>query len=309
MGGSWMADPNGHWDACLGKEEHVVQQLHDIVEAQSFDGVDLDWEYFYDTPARQNFLKRVTKGLKVGMGSAPGLPKGQNIVSHAPMEPHIRPGQAYFDILQDSAQYIDFIMVQYYNGFVKPGRDGISVEITSWYSGEPDTYSAISHYTTIVDRVFNGDATSVVFGWCIGDCNAGFNVPDGSDAAKAMVDLKATHPCNGGAFFWVQAHDNGWSDSVSAVTSSTAGCSSGLTPTPLRNPQEEEEEEAMPPSSCQPIVRYNKGGSMKEKVCASAKFIKKAEKLCHRNLWDVSGRVWDVCCTECQYYKEWYGQK
>lgn len=116
------------------------------------------------------------------------------------MEPHIRPGQAYFDILQDSAQFIDFIMVQYYNGFVKPGKDGISVEITSWYSGEPDTYSAISHYTTIVDRVFNGDATSVVFGWCIGDCNAGFNVPDGSDAAKAMVDLKATHPCNGGAF-------------------------------------------------------------------------------------------------------------
>ena len=305
MGESWMADPNGHWDACLGKEEHVVQQLHDIVEAQSFDGVDLDWEYFYDTPARQNFLKQVTKGLKVGLGSAPGLPKGQNIVSHTPMEPHIRPGQAYFDILQDSAQFIDFIMVQYYNGFVKPGKDGISAEITSWYGGEPDTYSAMSHYTTIVDHIFNGDATSVVFGWCIGDCNAGFNVPDGSDAAKAMVDLKATHPCNGGAFLWVQAHDNGWSDSVAAVTSPTAGCSSGLTPTVPRNPQEEEEE--MPPSSCQPIVRYKKGGLMKEKVCASATFTKKAEKLCHLHLWDEPGRVWDACCTQCQYYKERYG--
>ena len=63
MGGSWLADPNGHWDACVGKEESVVQQLHDIVVAQNFDGVDIDYEYYYDTPERQNFLEKVTQGI------------------------------------------------------------------------------------------------------------------------------------------------------------------------------------------------------------------------------------------------------
>merc|ERR1711966_2473 len=38
--------------------------------------------------------------------------------------------------------------------------------------------------------------------------------------------------CNGGAFFWVASHDNGWASNLVQEVSLTAGCSVGGTPPP-----------------------------------------------------------------------------
>jgi len=67
MGGSWLKDPNGCWDACVGKESSVVTQLVNIVNNQKFDGVDIDYEYFYNTAARQKFIKDITTGLRANL--------------------------------------------------------------------------------------------------------------------------------------------------------------------------------------------------------------------------------------------------
>ena len=222
MGGTWMGSGGQPWDACYGKEESIVQQLHDIVLAQNFDGVDIDYEYFYDTPARKNFLIKITQGLKVGLGSAPKLPTGQDEVSHAPMENALRPGQAYFDILTDNAMHVDFLMPQYYNAYTYPARDGLTAVGSAGYS-------ALSHYKDMVNGIFAGDATSVVFGFCVTQCGT-FNA-NGVQAASVMSELATHYPCNGGAFFWVAADDldSSWSNPVSEALEQFEGCSADST--------------------------------------------------------------------------------
>merc|ERR1711862_41436 len=146
MGGSWEGDVNDCWDYCYGKEESVISQLNTIVRAQNFDGVDIDYEYFYESTEAQNFLRTVTLGLR------DTLPIG-SIVTHAPMDPDLLPTTEYYQILKDVSSSLDFIMPQYYNGYTRPALDGIG-------SG---SISALSHYTTLVDDMFNGDATKVLF--------------------------------------------------------------------------------------------------------------------------------------------------
>lgn len=155
MGGSWSGDVNDCWEYCYGKQQSVVDQLNTIVRAQNFDGIDIDYEYFYDTPAAQTFLHDVTVGLKTV------LPPGQNIVTHAPMETDCQQGTAYYNILKNNAAYLDFLMPQYYNGYTRPALDGLSTT-----SGGPRP-NALPHYNTLVDDVFSGDATRVIFGFCV----------------------------------------------------------------------------------------------------------------------------------------------
>ena len=49
MGGSWSGDTNNCWDHCFGRENAVSNQLVSIVSSEGYDGVDLDYEYCYDT--------------------------------------------------------------------------------------------------------------------------------------------------------------------------------------------------------------------------------------------------------------------
>lgn len=52
---------------------------------------------------------------------------------------------------------------------------------------------------------------------------------------------------------------------------------------------------------CGEQVEYIKNGVAKEKNCASNSF--NADNLCHRQLASGNGRVWDVCCEQCEELK------
>ena len=77
MGGSWAGDNNDCWEHCFGRETQVVNRLTDIVNDMGLDGVDIDYEYFYDDNQNgsgftkgakaQKFLKDVTLGLRQSM--------------------------------------------------------------------------------------------------------------------------------------------------------------------------------------------------------------------------------------------------
>jgi hypothetical protein len=225
MGGSWSGDVNDCWDYCFGKEASVVNQLSTIVNSQNFDGVDIDYEYFYeDSPANRpswnkgteaiNFLRQVTTGLRAA------LPAG-SIVTHAPMDSDLQQGGGYYNVLKQVSSSLDFLMPQYYNGITRPAIDGIS-------NSGAGQVSALSNYNMLVNDLFGGEegaSQKVVFGFCINDCShTGSNV-NAQQAASIMSELKNTYPCNGGAFFWVALHDTlgSWSSAVSAVIQGS-GC-------------------------------------------------------------------------------------
>jgi chitinase len=204
MGGSWSGDNNNCWDYCFGRETQVVNRLTTIVNEMGLDGVDIDYEYFYEDNQNgsgftkgseaQTFLRDVTLGLRNS------LPAGSEL-THAPMEPDMVPGKAYFNVLKEVASSLDFLMPQYYNGYVRPNTN---------FAG------ALSHFTTITNQMFGGDASKTVFGFCIRDCVTSFE-SSGSQSAAVMTKLAKTYPCNGGAFFWVANDDNNgaWSVPVS----------------------------------------------------------------------------------------------
>ena len=226
MGGSWAGDVNDCWEYCYGKENSVISQLDTIVRAQNFDGVDIDYEYFYDSTEAQHFLKTVTTGLRST------LPSG-SIVTHAPMDPDLNKNTAYYNILKEVSSSLDFVMPQYYNGFTRPAIDGID----GTGSG---SVSALSHYNNLVNDMFNGDATKIIFGFCISDCSGTGSNANAMQAATVMSDLRAHHSCNGGAFFWVAAHDTGgsWSQIVGNEILPYSGCSdnSPVSPRPTMAP-------------------------------------------------------------------------
>jgi len=205
MGGSWAGDANDCWEYCFGKEDHVVDQLVSIANNMNLDGIDLDYEYFYEDNQNnsgfskgteaQHFLSSVTTGLRQKLPS-------DSIVTHAPMDVDLQLGTDYYNILKNQAHELDFLMPQYYNGVTRPGSNFVG---------------ALNHYTVLVDEIFQGDPTKIVFGFCIADC--GDSNLNGSQSALVMTQLQSTYPCNGGAFFWIAQHDVGgaWSASVSTA--------------------------------------------------------------------------------------------
>jgi len=231
MGGSWSGDVNDCWEYCYGKENYVVSQLTDIVNELGADGVDLDYEYFYEDNQNlsgfgkgaeaQKFLRDVTLGLRSS------LPVG-SIVTHAPMDSDMVPGTAYYDLLQDISYSLDFLMPQYYNGITRPVNN---------------FNAALGHYTQLVNDFFDGDATRMVFGFCISDCSSTSSNASGSQAKSVMTQVNTAYACNGGAFFWVALHDTGaaWSTEVNEAVQVNAGCSSSVptmipAPTPVPTP-------------------------------------------------------------------------
>jgi len=225
MGGSWAGDNNDCWEFCYGREAQVTNRLVEIVKDMNLDGIDIDFEY-HVTPRAVTFLNEITAGLK------DALPAGSEI-THAPMDSDVIPGKPYFDdVLMTTGHLLDFLMPQYYNGVTRPALDGID-------GSGAGSMSALSHYTNIVNDVFGGDATRMVFGHCISDCaGTGSNV-NAAQASVIMTDLAEAYPCNGGAFFWVVHHDSGgsWSGPVKSAIDGLAStrCSS-IDPDPTPNP-------------------------------------------------------------------------
>jgi len=195
MGGAWAGDVNDCWEYCFNRVDSVVSQLTDIVANQGFDGVDIDYEYHH-TAASSQFLTDLTIKLKQALGN--------KIVSHAPMDSQLDQGDAYYNLLQNVAPYVDYVLPQYYNGFLRPANHMLPV---------------LLHFGDLVHGIFNGDASKVIFGFCISDC-PGFNV-NGAQAVQVLEDLQVEFPNHGGAFFWAASHDvNGqWSAEVGAALS------------------------------------------------------------------------------------------
>lgn len=230
MGGSWAGSVATCWEDCYGRETQVVSRLVEIVDEMGLDGVDIDYEYFYDDNQNNSGFSRGAEAKKflkdVTIGLRQSLPSDAEI-SHAPMDVDLVPGKGYYDVMKETASYVDFLNPQYYNGITRPGVDGID----GTGSG---SVSALSHYTTIVNDIYNGDATKVVFGFCIADCGGTGSNINGNQAAQIMTDLASHYDCNGGAFFWVINDDtNGsWSETLSSVIAPNQGCSDDtVTPT------------------------------------------------------------------------------
>merc|ERR1719210_1135729 len=118
----------------------------------------------------------------------------------------------------------------------------------------------------------------MVFGFCISDCSGTGSNANGSQASAIMTDLASTHPCNGGAFFWVAEHDSGgsWSASVgNTISDISKGCSSPTTPRPTPDgisPQERPAPTTPRPtpdgSSPQEAPAMCGGGAFGNGVCA-----------------------------------------
>jgi len=201
MGGSWDGN-NDCWEYCFGRETQVINRLTAIYGELGIDGVDIDYEYYYDDgqngsgfnqgAAAQFFLTEVTQGLRQS------LPQGAEI-THAPMDSDMVPGKGYYNVIKNVASSLDFLMPQYYNGITFPGSN---------FGG------ALSHFATLRDDVFGGDASKIVFGFCINECS-NWNL-GGTQAASVMQQLSQASPCNGGAFFWMASYDvsGAWSSTV-----------------------------------------------------------------------------------------------
>jgi len=129
----------------------------------------------------------------------------------------MEPGRAYFEVLKEVASSLDFLMPQYYNGYVRS---------LSNFPG------ALSHFTTIANEMFNGDASKIVYGFCISDCGS-FNL-DGYQSAEVMEQLSESYPCHGGAFFWVANDDTNseWSKPMKAQLALDSSSCSDREPAP-----------------------------------------------------------------------------
>ncbi|KAL7533006.1 hypothetical protein ACHAXR_004990 [Thalassiosira sp. AJA248-18] len=246
MGGSWLG-----WDYCFGEEDALSTALVNIVQAQNFDGIDIDYEYCYDKAsnrhwgcgqvtslysdtAAQNFLRTMTRLLRQKLDAI--TPSREYELSHVPMDSDMVTDSPYYTILKEESANLNYVMPQFYNGVTRPAQDGFA-------DNGVGNVSALSIYNNIVkaDGIFPGQPNKVVFGFCISqDCiNNGSGVTS-SQAVSVLQEIKATaeFACNGGAFFWVAGSDTGgsWSDPVSAEVSLTAGCSGTGIPSPTKSP-------------------------------------------------------------------------
>merc|ERR1719203_2614165 len=248
-------DSNNCWDYCFGIEDQLATALTDIIAAQNFDGIDIDYEYCYDVAGKQSgkcpqrsnfysddkaqtFLSLLTYYLRTKLDALQvnnGYNRGRYEVTHAPMDSDLVPDSQYFRILGERRADLDFLMPQFYNGVTRPGLDGVDG------TGAGSMSSAVM-FSSLANNLFDQEPHKVVFGFCISDCSGtGSNVS--SDAAVQVLSNLKTYNnnefmCNGGAFFWVASHDsNGlWSENVVQEVSLTAGCSVGGTPSPSASP-------------------------------------------------------------------------
>mmetsp|Transcript_10953 Transcript_10953/g.21740 ORF Transcript_10953/g.21740 Transcript_10953/m.21740 type:complete len:1383 (+) Transcript_10953:208-4356(+) len=205
MGGSWSGDQNDCWSYCFSRVDSVVSQIIQIVNSDGYDGVDIDYEYFFRASGAANnkvvgneavqFVTDLTTKLRMQ------LPVGK-LLTHAPMDSDLVSGDDYFNIIQSVAGDLDFLMPQYYNGVTRPGVDGLNPT-----TPPPGRMSALTHYSALVNDIFSGDASKVVFGFCVSECSGTGSNVDAQTAADIMTQLTAAFPNHGGAFFWQSSND------------------------------------------------------------------------------------------------------
>ena len=185
IGGSSM---DAYWKDCTA--DTLVNQILTIVNNYNFDGVDIDYEV---DPPDQNLVVSLNNQLRSS------LPSGK-LLTHAPENNMMVEGGSYWNILQQ-CNGVDFISVQYYNDLPAPTKN------------QGDT---LKHYDSIVTDLFGGDASKVVFGYCITDCGS-YNM--NADAATAFTEkIVAGYGSSfGGVMNWAinqGDNDGSWSSAV-----------------------------------------------------------------------------------------------
>ena len=252
MGGSWSGDNNNCWDYCFGREDRLSNDLVNIVKDQNLDGIDIDYEYCYDVAGKQSgkcaqrsslysdekaqlFLNSMTSLLRTkldALQASNGYSRGRYEITHAPMDADLVPSNGYdskyFNILRDRRADLDFLMPQFFNGYVRAGVDG--------FDGKgAGSKKASTIYSSLANDLFDNEPSKVVFGHCISDCSGTSSNVNAIQAVQIHQQIKQFNngefECNGGAFFWVAEHDAGgaWSDQVLSEVSLTAGCSNSQT--------------------------------------------------------------------------------
>jgi len=184
--GGW--DQNKYWQYCTA--QNTVTQLVALVKQYNLDGVDIDYEV---SPVNTQYLIDVTNGL------AASLPTGAYI-THAPMQVWLdNSSSPYWPVMEAVGSKISWLNVQYYNNPPNPVSDPAA---------------AIAHYKNIVTNLFKGDATKVVFGFCISECKGYDATP--AQAQNLTQQLVQAYPTNfGGVMAWACNSDTGaWSAAV-----------------------------------------------------------------------------------------------
>jgi chitinase len=184
--GGW--DENKWWTYCTA--QNTANQLVALAKQLGLNGVDIDYE---ESPVNTQYLIDLTTYLNQS------LPAG-SVITHAPMQVWLDNSTSpYWPVIQKVGSMIAWLNVQYYNNPPNPVTD-------------PTT--AITHYKNIVTGLFNGDATKVVFGFCIDECNR-YNA-NASTAQSVTQQLVSAFPTNfGGVMAWACNSDDGsWSAAV-----------------------------------------------------------------------------------------------
>jgi len=170
--GGWSM--NDFWKYC--PVNTLVSTLVKMVNQYDLDGIDIDYEI---DPPDANYVISLSNGLR---SQLPG-----KLITHVPMNNLVDNGASYWKILSQ-CNGVDFISVQYYNDNPDPVTNPTS---------------AINHYKTLVNGLYNGDATKVVFGLCISDCNS-FNM-NAQGAASITKELVQAFPTTfGGIMNWAE---------------------------------------------------------------------------------------------------------
>ncbi len=192
MGGLWegtCGEMTKCWDACIDKKDQVVDALTNLVLDNDLDGIDIDYEYCLHDPAHVDFVGGLTAGLRTALDALPG---GHKLLTHAPMDHTLDAGDPYFSIVDEHADAFDFLMPQYYNGGMSPF--------------EPAGLAAIEkNYRALVDGPFGGDASRMVFGYCIEPGCAPVSAQPA--ALEVTKTVESWYPNDGGVFFWAHPYE------------------------------------------------------------------------------------------------------
>jgi len=194
-----------NWNGCTWNQ--TALEITKVVKQYGFDGADIDYE---ENPV-SSWITGVTKDLRAAF-NANGL--SGKLITHVPQSYYMTEGgnQAYWNPLATVKTYFDFVIIQYYNNDPEPNSNP---------SG------AVTHYTNIVNGLFGGDASKVVFGICLTDCGTGGGDLTVSQADSITKTLLQKFPSNfGGIAIWATSADANagyqWSKGIASTYKSVA---------------------------------------------------------------------------------------